>query len=83
MRQKSAGSLFLLLARLLAGAAMLAVAACSPGKDQAYWREYEDGLRKFGALRTERDPAEITFTNAQFLRNRARSSVPRMSYQAQ
>ena len=50
-------------------AGLLVLAACSPGKDRAYWQEYENGLRQFGALRTERDPTGITFTNAQFLRN--------------
>ena len=46
----------------------LTLSACI-SKDTAYWSEYEQSLRRAGGLRTERDPPEITFSNAQFLRN--------------
>ena len=54
---------------LAALALQLGLGACAPRKDVAYWKDYQEALRQVGALRTERNPSEITFSNVQFLRN--------------
>ncbi|MEM6906837.1 MAG: hypothetical protein AAF568_13160, partial [Pseudomonadota bacterium] len=64
-------------APFLALAGLLALAACGPSVSKfppSYWTGYENRLKAEGKLRTDRAPADVPFTNADLVRNFAKTA---------